>query len=373
MVSLIIAGSTLVAVAGLLLPLWRAGQSPTRSASVADLYRVQIAKIDADASRGLVTPADAEGAKAEAARRLLAASAEASDPNRPVWRYSVWLAVLASILFVPGFSIGLYALLGKPDLPDAPLAARLAAPPGKIELAAAVAKIEAHLKQNPDDARGYEVLAPIYLRLGRAQEAALAYTEIMRLRGATPTLRTKYGEALVYAGRGTVTPEARAAFDQALAENPAQLEARFFTGLAAEQDGDVARATEIWGKIAAEEPEDSPLGNALRAKIAALGAPVSPSGPPQAKAAAEIAALPQADRAKAIRGMVERLASRLSENGQDLEGWLRLVRAYTVLDEREKAQSAVIEAKRNFSGDAAAIARLDALARELDLEAKGAS
>jgi cytochrome c-type biogenesis protein CcmH len=374
MLSLIIASLTVLAVLSLLWPLARAGRSPARAASDTDLYRAQIAEIERDAARGLVTPADAEGAKAEAARRLLAAAEQTPSPKRPASRWSGWLAGLAVVLLVPGFSIGLYWLLGKPDLPDAPLSARLTAPPAKTDIAAAVAKIEAHLKQNPDDARGYEILAPIYLRLGRAHEAALAYAAVLRLRGATPDLRTSYGEALVYAARGTVTAEARKAFEEALAEDPSHLKARFFAGLAAEQDGDASKAAEIWSKIVAEEPEGSPLGMALREKIAALGGSAPPPGQgPRGKAAAEIAALPEADRASAIRGMVDRLASRLTENGQDLEGWLRLVRAYAVLNEREKALSAVVEAKRNLSGDDAATARIDALARELGLEAKGAS
>jgi cytochrome c-type biogenesis protein CcmH len=374
MLSLIIASLTVIAVLSLIWPLARAGRSPARSASDTDFYRAQIAEIDRDAVRGLVTPADAEGAKAEAARRLLAAAVPKSSPTNPASRWTGWLAGLAVVLLVPGFSIGLYWLLGKPDLPDAPLAARLTAPPAKTDIAAAVARIEAHLKQNPDDARGYEILAPIYLRLGRAHESALAYAAVLRLRGATPDLRTNYGEALVYAARGTVTAEARKAFEAALAEDPSHLKARFFAGLAAEQDGDASKAAEIWGKIVAEESDGSPLGKILRAKIAALGAPPPPQGQgPQAKAAAEIAALPEADRSRAIRGMVDRLASRLAENGQDIEGWLRLVRAYTVLNLREKAVTAIADARRNLSGDAAAVARIDALARELGLEAKGAS
>jgi cytochrome c-type biogenesis protein CcmH len=380
MFSLIIASLTAIAVLGLLWPLARAGRAPARSASAADFYRAQVAEIERDFVRGLVTSAEAESAKAEAARRLLAAAEAKPTASSSPTRWTIWLAAFAVLVFVPGFSVGLYMLLGKPELPDAPLTARLVAPPAKTNLAAetglaaAVAKIEAHLTEHPDDARGWEVVAPVYLRLGRAHEAALAYAAVLRLRAPTPELRTRYGEALVYAAGGTVTAEARKVFEQALSEDPALAKARFFAGVAAEQDGNSAKAAEIWGKIAAEEPEGSPLAKALRERIAGLSAPARPAGQggPR-KGAAAIAALPEAERASAIRGMVERLASRLTENGQDLEGWLRLVRAYAVLDEREKAVSAVAEAKRNLSGDAAATARIDALARELGLEAKGAS
>ena len=83
---------------------------------------------------------------------------------------------------------------------------------------------------------------------------------------------------------------------------------------------------------------------------------------------AKIAALPEADRMSAIRGMVEGLAARLAQNGQDIEGWLRLVRSYTVLHEPDKARAALLEAKRSLAGDPSAIARIEALARELGLE-----
>ncbi len=373
MFALIIASLTAIAVLGLLWPLVRAGRAPTRAACASDLYRAQIAEIERDAARGLVTGTEAEGAKAEAARRLLAA-AEATPSPEARSRWAGWAAGLAVLVFVPGFSLGLYLGLGQPELPDAPLAARLSAPPAKTDLAAAVGKIEAHLKEHPDDARGWEVLAPVYLKLGRAEEAASAYARVLRLREPTPELRTRYGEALVFAAGGIVSAEARKTFEQALSEDSSLVKARFFLGVAAEQDGDFPKAAEIWGKIAGEEPEGSPLGKALRERIAGLFTTARSAGQGETgKTAAAIAALPQADRASAIRGMVERLASRLTANGQDLEGWLKLVRAYAVLDEREKAASALAEAKRNLSGDAAAKARIDALARELGLDTGGAS
>jgi cytochrome c-type biogenesis protein CcmH len=368
MLSLILAGLTVLTLLSLLWPLARAERARGRAASAIDHYRALVAEIERDAARGLVPATDAEGAKAEAARRLLAMADQSSGTTAPAPRWAGWVAALAVVLLVPAISIGLYTFLGAPELPDQPLAARLAARPATTDVAAAIAKIETHLKAHPDDARGWEVVAPVYLRMGRAHEAALAYAAVLRLRGATPALRASYGEALVYAAQGSVTEEARRAFAQALAEDPSLVKARFFTGLAAEQDGDVAKAAALWGKIAAEEPDGSPLAEALRERLAGLGAPLPPTG-----GAAAIAALPEAERATAIRGMVARLAVRLTENGSDVEGWLKLVRAYAVLNEREKALAAVAEARHKLSSDAAATARIDALVRELGLDAKDAS
>ncbi len=162
-----------------------------------------------------------------------------------------------------------------------------------------------------------------------------------------------------------MTPESKQSFEAAAAKDPAAAEPRFFLGLAAEQEGDKARARDIWGKLAAEAPRDAPWAQALRERLVALGA-----GPEttQDGLAGKIEALPEAGRMNAIRGMVEGLAARLAQNGQDLEGWLRLVRSYTVLHEPGKARSALVDAKRSFAGDPSAVARIEALARELGLE-----
>jgi cytochrome c-type biogenesis protein CcmH len=74
------------------------------------------------------------------------------------------------------------------------------------------------------------------------------------------------------------------------------------------------------------------------------------------------------DRAAMVRGMVERLAERLNRDGSDVEGWLRLVRAYTVMGDRERALSAVAGARRALGHDADKLRRLDDLVRELKLE-----
>ena len=251
----------------------------------------------------------------------------------------------------------IYAAVGHPNQPDAPLSARLQASPENLDLAAAIARIEAHLAQYPDDGRGYEVLAPVYLRIGRAGDAVNAARAALRLLGDAPARQTLYGEAMVVAADGAVTKEAAQAFEAAAAKDPSAGKPRFFLGLYAEQQGDKERAKEIWSKLAADAPPD--VAQALRQRIAALG-----EGPedPQRGASQD------GEQMHAIRAMVDRLAARLAQNGNDLEGWLRLVRSYKVLRETDKARSALIDAKRNLAADPNAVARLDALARELGLE-----
>jgi cytochrome c-type biogenesis protein CcmH len=364
MLWLIFAVFTAVAMLSVLWPLAKTPRGLARGEIGIACYKAQLAEIERDEAQRLVAPEDAQGAKAEAARRLMAADA-AIEPPAAVSRTTARLVSVGVLIFVPVLALSLYATIGRPDMPDAPLAARLEASPARMDLAAAIAKIEAHLAQHPDDGRGYEVLAPVYLRMGRAGEAVNAARAALRLLGETPARHALYGEALVAAANGVVTPEAKQSFEAAVAKDPSAAEPRFFLGLAAEQEGDKARAREIWGRLVAEAPQDAPWAQALRERVATLGAG---PGTTQDGLAAKMEALPEAGRMNAIRGMVEGLASRLAQNGQDLEGWLRLVRSYTVLHEPGKARSALVDAKRNLAGDPNAVARIEALARELGLE-----
>jgi cytochrome c-type biogenesis protein CcmH len=74
------------------------------------------------------------------------------------------------------------------------------------------------------------------------------------------------------------------------------------------------------------------------------------------------------DRGDMIRGMVARLADRLKENGNDFEGWQRLVRAYMVLGERDKAQAAAGDAKRALASDPDKLRQIGDMIKSLGLE-----
>ena len=362
MLWLIFAVFTVGAVLTVLWPLAKAPRGVARREIGIAIYKAQLAEIERDEAQHLVAPEDAQGAKAEAARRLMAGAAiEPPAASRTKAR----LASVGVVIFVPVLALSLYATIGHPDMPDAPLAARLDVSPARVDLAAAIARVEAHLAQHPDDGRGYEVLAPVYLRMGRAGDAVNAARAALRLLGETPARHALYGEALVAAANGVVTPDAKQSFEAAAAKDPLAAEPRFFLGLAAEQEGDKARARDIWSRLVAEAPQAVPWAQALRERLAALGAGPATT---QGGLAAKIEALPEAGRKNAIRGMVDGLASRLAQNGQDLEGWLRLVRSYTVLNEPGKARSALIDARRSLAGNPGAIARIEALARELGLE-----
>ena len=364
MIWIVFATMTGAAVLAFLWPLAAKRNAASRLEIETNLYHAELGDIDRDVKRGLMTEADAQAAKAEAARRLLAATAVEPAQAGP---RGVKYASLAVILIVPILTVGIYLRLGAPDYADMPLQARLQAQPANMDMAAALARIEGHLAQEPDDARGWEIMAQVYTRLERPGDAAKAYRNLIRLQGASPDLLMALGQSLVFADQGRVNEEALAAFQKALAAQPSRLEPRFYLALAAEQQGDKTTALEGYAKLLADAPADAPFVPMVRERIAKLGGEAPAASSPAPSPGAAIAAMPPAEREAAIRGMVEGLAARLAANGGSLEEWSRLVRAYTVLREPEKARLALGEARKALGANAPAMAALEALANELGL------
>ncbi len=239
-----------------------------------------------------------------------------------------------------------------------------------MDIAAAVAKIEAHIAAHPDDGRAYEIVAPVYLRVGRFADAASAREKAIELLGATPERYVRYAEALAYASDGVVTPEAEAQIDKALALDPKDMEARYFKGLARAQHDDKEGAKQVWSAMVADLPEDSPVRKAVQERLAMLDAPVEGGPASSSGEAAAVAAQAPEQQQKTIHAMVDRLAQRLASQGGGVEEWMRLIRAYKVLNEQDKSLAALGDARKALKDDASAQAKLGALAQELGLNGK---
>ena len=358
----VLAGMTGLAVLCALWPLAfrRADAGERSAASEVAFYKAQLGEIERDVERGQLPAEEAAAARAETARRLIAASAapaaEGDAGPSPTPRR---IAAVLAVATIPLIAFALYAALGRPDVPDTPFAGRAVDVKSAQGLEAAIAKIEAHLAASPDDGRGWEVVAPVYMRLGRFDDAANAFRQALRLKGESATLRADYGEALVGAAGGIVTADAHAAFDEALAEQADLPAARFYLGLAAEQDGDKAKAIAIYQGLLGQAPANAPWASVLQARLASLTG--EEAAPPPSAAQAD-------DGQQAmIHAMVERLAQRLATSGGDAEEWRRLIRAYTVLHETDKAKGALAAAHKALAADAEAGRQLDALAQELGL------
>jgi cytochrome c-type biogenesis protein CcmH len=359
MVWFVLAGMAACAVLAALWPLLR--PSPAAKADLAAneaaFYKAQLEEIRRDVERGLLPQGEAESARAEAARRLIASASEPAQAQPPARRTRLAAAVLIAV-GLPAIAFSLYGRLGQPMLPDEPLASRKVTPQTDGGIEAAVAAVEARLIAKPDDGKGWAVIAPVYMRLERYPDAAHAYAEALRLLGEEPLRRAAYGEALVAVAGGVVTDDARQAFERALAEQPGQPQARYYVALATEQDGKKADAIRAYQALLADSPPDAPWRSMVNAHLAALtGAPAP---------AEDASAIPEAQRPM-IEGMVSKLASRLASNGGGVDEWSRLIRAYTVLHEADKAKAALVDAHKALASDAGAMASLDALARNLGL------
>ena len=368
----ILAMMTAAAIFAVLWPLGRA--RPVRQGSDLDVYRDQLAELERDRQAGLIGAAEYEAARVEVARRLLAAADAGAETVETVAPAPLWRRRLVAVGVFALLPLGaglLYAALGVPSLPGAPLAARTQTPLAERPIESLVAQVEAHLERHPEDGRGSEVVAPVYLRLGRFEDAVTARLNALRLNGATADREADYGEALVAAANGVVTREARAAFERALARDREHAKARYYLGLAAEQDGRREQAADIWRGLLAAAPENAPWVALVRQSLARLAAEPGAGGTaesgPSADELAAAARLAPEERAAMVRGMVERLAARLRENGSDLEGWRRLIRAYMVLGEREKAQAALADARRAASGEPDKLREINELGRTLGL------
>jgi cytochrome c-type biogenesis protein CcmH len=363
---------TAAAVWAVLWPLARRGNE-LRSGSDVAVYRDQLAEIERDRAAGLIGESEAIGARVEVSRRLIAAADAQTGPPSSVssatWRRRA--VALVALVVLPFGAAAFYLALGSPSLPDQPLAPRLAASRSDPSVDTLIAQVEEHLSRRPEDGRGWEVIAPVYLRLGRFDDAVKARRNALRLNGATGEREAALGEALVFAANGVVTAEAKAAFERAMALDATRVEARYFLGLAAEQDGDYSQAAATWRALLEAAPPDAPWIDVLRGALARVnpgGATGSPRIDPSDEQVTASRQLGPEQRKAMIEGMVERLSERLHRDGADVDGWLRLVRSYLVLGQPEKARAAVIDARRALAGDAIKLRRLDDLLRGLGLE-----
>lgn len=368
---------TAAAIFAVLWPLSR--NKPLASGSDVAVYRDQLDEIGRDRAAGLIGEAEAEAARLEVSRRLLAAAdVSASAPQQSAgWRRRA--VALVALLLLPLGAAGVYLTLGSPDLPGQPQAARRDLSPEQRSIADLVGRVEAHLEANPEDGRGWEVIGPVYMRLGRYDDAVKARRNSLRLLGSTAVREADLGEALTGAANGIVTADAKAAFDRALALDPEDFRSRYFTGLAAEQDGRPKDAADVWTKLLAGAPEDAAWIGFVRESLLRVdpNASVPQARPNQATpetpgpSAADVAAAGQMSpeqRETMVRGMVARLAERLKQDGSDVDGWLRLLRAYMVLGDKEQARASAGEARRALEGNADGLRRLDEAIKGLGLE-----
>lgn len=364
---------TLGASLAVLLPL----AGGTKGASAAgdhdlEVYRDQLSELDRDMARGLIQPGEAEEARTEIGRRILrlgSSSQAGTDAPRP--SRSARLVATVAVLAVPLVSWGLYGELGSPDLPSQPLAERLAKNPADSSVDELIARAEAHLAANPSDGKGWDVLAPVYLRLQRYTDAVTAYRNAIRLDGDSAVRQAGLGEAIANAAGGIVSADAQNAFEAALKLDPANAKANFYLAMGLAQEGKKEEATAAWQKMLGQLAPDSPWRSAVQQALAdtaeaTAGKPTAGPDADQVEAAQQMS--PQ-DRQAMIETMVAGLDDRLKQNPRDEEGWMRLIRSYVVLGKADEARDALGRAVAAFGADSEQAKKFTAFAASLGVTA----
>jgi len=177
------------------------------------------------------------------------------------------------------------------------------------------------------------------------------------------SLLAAFAEMLILSADGDIGEQARLAIMESLRFNPSEPRARFYQGSVRLEDGDVEGALLTWRRLAAESRQDAPWMRNLRARIAEAEARLASDGTAPAldpDAMASMMELSEEERADRIGQMVDGLAARLEQDPSDLTGWLRLARAYGVMNRPEEAVQALDSAANQAGEDAE---ELDAVLR----------
>lgn len=301
------------------------------SAPAINPFAPVLAGIDADLANGKLGEPEALAAKGELAREMLRQQAEAKRAAKPQPELGrgtlvVFLAMVAAL------SLTAYWMLGSPNLPAMPLAGRSQPVGQNIDLDTALAKIEAHLKTNPEDLRGWTVIAPVYLRSGHYGQAEHAYRQVIALGGGTAAIKTSLAEALMAQADGSAAGEAMTLLQGAAATDPGFVLPRLYIAAELTRSGQYDDAVKAWDAALALSTGGEPWVRAANeGRAVALNKGVIPPGATSPSSSAE---------SEAIAGMVAGLATRLDSQGGSIEEWTQLVRAYVVLNDLDKAQAA---------------------------------
>jgi len=358
---------TLAAVIAVWWPLARR-QKSVRSGSDIAVYRDQLDEIDRDQAASLIGAVEAGAARVEVSRRLIAAaetakaaSAVAAPGPAALYRRAT---LAAALVLLPLGAAATYFSLGSPNLVPVSMNAATGGPPLPEGIENTVAEVETYLENNPRNGRGWELLAPVYLRLGRFDDAVRARRNALEIFGPDAARLGDLGEAIVMAANGAVTPEAKSLFERANAADPEDVMAQYYIGLSAKQEGRRDEALKRWTALASGAREGAEWLPLVKNAIARI----DEKNPTAVVAAPSAAVAPPEHNGGAIEAMVERLAERLKKDGSDVPGWIQLVRSYRVLGKADMAKAAIADAHTALASDQEALQRLDQGLQALETE-----
>src|SRR5450432_590583 len=352
---------TLGAVIAVWWPLARR-QSSVRSGSDIAVYRDQLDEIDRDQAASRIGNVEAEAARVEVSRRLIAAAETAKARSvAPAAGPAGWYrraTLAAGIVLLPAGAGAVYLSLGSPGLVPVSMNAATDGQPLPAGIEHTVAEVETYMESNPRNGRGWELLAPVYLRLGRFDDAVRARRNALEIFGPDAAHLGDLGEAMVMASGGVVAAEAKSLFERANAADPEDVMAQYYLGLSAKQDGRRDEAMQRWTALVSQAREGAewlPLVKNVLARIDEK----SPSVAAAPRDHPSAAVVPPEHNGDAIEAMVERLATRLKKDGSDVAGWIQLARSYRVLGKTDKLKAAIADAHAALASDQEALQRLD--------------
>lgn len=331
---------TLLVVAWLVRPLLRqhTGNGISSEKLNAAIHRDQLNALEADLARGVISQQDFETTRDELQLRLLddTESFEASPKNTTTGFWTGKRTSVAVGLSLPVLALGLYLQLGTPEAIN-PIAA---ANNNDHQMTEMIDKLAERLKTNPNDPKGWAMLARSYKAVGRLEEAQQAYEKAGDIVKTEPDLLVDHAEVIAILAGNNLQGVPQQMIEEALRLNPEHPMGLMMSGLAAYQNADYKGAVTRWEKLLDMLPPDSPDAQQMVANIddarakGGLTATESNKLPPiPAGAAAGMTP----DK---INDMVDRLATRLKDNPDDLAGWARLARAYKVQGRLDEAVNA---------------------------------
>ena len=386
---------TAITLGALIYPLIRKREDDdaTRRDFDITVYKDQLKEVDRDLERGLLSPDQAAQARTEIERRMLSAmeqsneisansSTKGDESTAKGANSTAVILMLALLVVVPLSAFGLYLTFGQPSMPDQPLASRAKqlneATQGRSQIVDMIAKLERQMQATPDDPNGWALLGKSYRAMGRFSDALGALKKLAELTNNDPEALVMLAETMVEMDQGSVSLKAVELLQAVKKQDPSDPRPYFYIGLERQQKEDLQGAVNEWAALLNHSPSNAPWVGEMQNRIAqliaqggienpkiVLLAPIpeaAPESTQQQSSAPETAPetapgpttqqmidaqkMDSADQQEMIRSMVERLAARLQEKPDDLEGWIKLERAYQVLGEAEKALGAQKEIER---------------------------
>jgi cytochrome c-type biogenesis protein CcmH len=317
-------------------------------------FRAQLESIENDAAVGRLGPAETTAAKGELARELIRLKDEARGPTVAGGR----AVVLVPIILVAALALGTYAYLGRPDLPAEPLAQRTVEAAQGLSLDKAIETIEARLAADPKDLRGWQVIAPVYMQMGRYADAVKAQRQVNALAPPTADSKADLAEAIMMQSGGSVAGEPIQLFRDAVTMDPNHVRSLYYVASEEIRTADYGAAARDWAALIKLGKGDEPWMTTARNGLQFANAELHPQ-----------ASQPAPPNSEQIAAMVDGLDARLKSQGGTIDEWTQLVRSRMVEGRTTDAQAAYDAARKAYP-DPKARTELDVLAADNGLVAQ---